>query len=452
MPVPMKEFPPPDDTLPRATPPGGKEPPRASSPVPRMQPRTRPEPVRTALLPALLALAGCASTAAEEPADVEDLIDHGRYAEAVELAADLRDRDPGDVRAVEVHRRASVAFLLEQGRRLTFEDRDVDALHSFAQALEIAPDSPAVVAWVQKTRLKLAERWLETALEMHANDQLEGAVDAYEQALAFSPGDPSAVTGMATAIVQLNHREGLGKRYFEEGVHALADYWLEQARSRFSYAGKYQPEDQRTGARREQVDRLLAAQRVAVAGQFEAEGRWSAAYNEHRLALALDPDNADAKAGLERTKVEARAARLIEETRMEIVRGRFEQAQQHLEEGAALSERQQDLFEGLRAELENARNDRLYSEALAYELGGDFEAAIERYAALLERTPYFKDVLTRKDTLEEYVSDAGELYARAEAAADPAEQLALLRQIAVFWPEYRDVRERLAALEAVEAR
>ena len=412
-----------------------------------MAPRSRPAPLHAALGPLLAALAGCASTATDTASDVDHLIEHGRYTEAVELSAALREERPQDPEAVEAHRRASVAFLLEQGRRLTFEDRDVDALHSFAKALEIAPDSPEVVAWIQKTRVKLAERWLETALELHANEDLEAAVDAYEQALAYLPGDPSAVNGMASAIVQINHRAGLGKRYFEEGVHALADYWLEQARSRFSYAGKYQPEDQRTGDRRVHVDRLLAGQRAAVAAQFEGEGRWAAAYNEYRLALALDPDNAEAKVGLERTKKEARAARLIEETRMELVRGRFEQAQQHIDEGEAGSEHQKDLFEGLRADLETARNERLYSEALALELSGDFEAAIERYSALLERTPYFKDVLTRKDTLVEYVSDASELYARAEAATEPAEKLGLLRQIAVFWPDYRDVRGQIEALE-----
>lgn len=42
---------------------------------------------------------------------------------------------------------------------------------------------------------------------------------------------------------------------------------------------------------------------------------------------------------------------------------------------------------------------------------------------------------------------AADLYAKADAPATPEEQLSTLRQIGLFWPEYRDVPARIRALE-----
>ena len=49
-------------------------------------------------------------------------------------------------------------------------------------------------------------------------------------------------------------------------------------------------------------------------------------------------------------------------------------------------------------------------------------------------------------TLSEYLGDASELYAEAKAAGTDQERRDLLRQIEVFWPEYLDIQEQLAAL------
>ena len=398
---------------------------------------------------ALLVLGACASTRESSAERVEDLIAHHRYADAVAEAANNRAEHPRDPRAEELHRKASVAYLLETGRELTFADRDVEALEKFADALEIDPTSQAVLDWIQKTKLKLAERWIEAALELHANDDLEAAVEAYEHALKLSPGDPSAINGLASAVIQINYRSGLGKRYFEEGLHALADYWLEHARSRFSYSNKYLETDDRPGQRRRQVDKLLAQQRAAVGAGFEKEKRFAAARNEYRLALALDPDNVEAQGGIERAKKEARAAQLLENAQMEVVRRRFEQAQAQLDEAEQLSTEQKELIDGARARVEEARYSQLYDEALALERDYAYEEAIAKYEALLALTPYFKDVLARKDTLAGYVKLAADLYAQSEAAATDAEKLELLRQIHVFWPEYKDIADRIAALEKV---
>jgi tetratricopeptide (TPR) repeat protein len=294
---------------------------------------------------------------------------------------------------------------------------------------------------------KLSRTWLERGLELHASGKLAEAVEAYEKALEYAPGDPSALNGLGDAIIQINYRDGMGKQYFEEGIRSLSAYWLEQARSRFSYSDKYQPEDPKTLQRKKQVDALLAQQRVTVGKGIEATGRFGAARNEYRLAVALEPENAEAKAGLDRCTNESKAAKLLEQAKMEIVRQRLDHALELIEEGEGLTTVQKDMFEGARAQVEQSRFELKYQSALALERDYQYEKAIAKYDELLQETEYYKDSIARKETLQEYVRLAAELYEKALKAATDDERLESLRKIRVFWPEYKDVAAQLAQLE-----
>jgi tetratricopeptide (TPR) repeat protein len=227
-------------------------------------------------------------------------------------------------------------------------------------------------------------------------------------------------------------------------LQALSKYWLEQARSRFSYATKYEPEDARTVQRQDQVETLLSAQRVTIAAQLESAGHYEAARNELRLALALDPNNAEAKAGRDRCDNEAKAAARRREAAIAILRGRFDDAQKLLDEGAALTQAQTEEYALARTELQNARYEKVYQDGLALERDMQFPEAVAKYGELLKVTDYYKDVLTRRETLEGYIKLAEELYARAQAAATSDEKRSLLKQIDLFWPEYKDVQKQLA--------
>lgn len=404
----------------------------------------KPRP-NLALCAALAALAACQTTEREDPRDrVNDLIHRERYEEAVRYSAKLAQEDPDDERLEELHRGATVAWHLEQGRRLTFEDRDAEALAAFELAAELDPHSPIVASWVTKTRRKLADRWLHHGLELHANDSLEGAVEAYERALEYVPGDTSALTGMEQAVLVMNHREELAENYYNDGMHALSDYWLEQARARFEYSDKYQESD-RTRRRIEHVDELKATEKVVVGKQYEEDGLYGAARNEYRMALSLHPENEEAKAGFERMTVEAQATAKLDEANMMILRGEFERAEALLAEGEGLSPRQADRFAALRIDIAEERLQRQYQSAINLEKDFLFPEAIDAYQAILDDVEYYRDVLTRKSTLEEYVERARQLYAESRAVQG-AERLELLRQIEIFWPDYRGIGEEIELL------
>ncbi len=417
---------------------------------------TRPDPrppVLRALASAgaaLLLSAACAApeSASEEDRDVARLVAEGRYEEAVVLAAEQHEADPGDALALSNYRRATAAWYLEQGRRAAFEGRDFEALEHFRDAREVAPEAHEVHVWIAKMRDNLAERFLTEALEAHIRDDLQGANDAYERVLEFRPDDRHAREGLSRVLLQLNYRQGVGDAYYDEGVRALSDYWLHEAKSRFGYVGKYLPENERSVERTEEVDELLAQARVAIARGLDLEGRFAAARNEYRLALTLDPDLPEALEGLERTRLEAEAAELLAQADMQIRRGNLAEARVLLEEGSALTERQQELFEGAFVDLEQAGYARLYARAISLESDRRFEEAVAAYDELLAEAEYYEDAIARRRTLQSFIEDAGRLYAAYEAAQDDRERAGLLRQIQVFWPDYRDVAERLAELEA----
>lgn len=404
-------------------------------------------PLSRAAIVCALVLASCASQRDEEERDVRWLVYHERFDEAVRLAAEAVERAPDDPDAIAQHKDATVAWHLEHGRRATFEDQDDVALAAFREALAVDPESAEANDWLHKTQRKIALRELGHALELHANDQIAEAVVHYEKALASDPDVPGAKQGRELAILLLRYRAGLGTRYFKDGLHAYSDYWLEYARSRFSYAAKYQRDDERATARQGEVQSLLAIQRLAAGRAHEEEGRFGAARGEYRMATLLDPENQDAQAALARAKTELAVTEKLKLARIEIVRGRPEKAQKLAEEALAMTTAQKDLADGVMAELRESRFEAVYRDALALERDWRFEDAVARYDDLLNEAQFWKDAIARRDTLQEYVRRAAELYEKAATPASPEEELATLRQIELFWPEYRDVSTRIRALE-----
>jgi len=396
-------------------------------------------------LPVLLVLAACSSNAARDEDSIDWLVAHGRYEEAVRKSAASAQKHPGDAKLQQRHRDATLALLLEQGRRLTFLDQDEAALAKFGEAAAIAPDRVEPKMWIEKTRHKLAETFLERGLELHASDKLAEAIEAYDGALRFEPDNRSAKTGLAEATLAVNYRTGLGKAYYEQGTRSLSEALLVQARTEYAYADKYLDDD-KIDARKKQVDVELAEARASVAAQLEADEKYDAARNEFRLATRLDPNNTRAVEGKARCENESHVAELLREANNDITRGRFDPAQKKADEAGRLTVAQKERVEGLKNKIQEARYDALYKEALSLERDGKYPEAAARFGDLLAIAAYYKDALTRKETLEDFIKRADQLYSQAAAETDPAKRSDLLRQILSFWPDYRDVQDQLRAL------
>lgn len=409
----------------------------------------RPPPLRAPpCAAALLVLAACASEPRLEEEGVRSLVNHGRHAEALVLAERRAREAPDDEEAQADYKLASVAALLESCRRSCFADRDEQALAFVEQALEIAPDDPVVQSWHRKMMAKLADRARAQAIEAHAADNLELARQKFEEALRYAPDDLRAKDGIAQVLLQINHRAGMGEAYYREGAQALSTYFLHEARTLFSYTIKYQPGNERASHRKGEASSMLAEDRAAIAADLESRGLYAAAENEYRIALLIEPSLEAAVAGRERAGREARAQALLEEAARLTLRGRFADARALLQANRDASETLAERFDLALAEVEDAELEALYRTGLDYQADGRFPEARDAYARLLERSQYYKDAITRKEVVEGFIQRADEKYAQALAAQTPEEQIQLLREIQVFWPDYKDVRERLKALGA----
>lgn len=408
-------------------------------------------PMTRFLAPALLLAAGCASQAPRSATQtVGQLISERRFEEAVQRAAENVRANPDDPDADVTYRLATAALLMEQGRQAFYDDELHTAARFFDEAFEVAPEVPQTSQWKRKIHDEIADAKLNEAIRLHALEELEEAVLAYEEVIVNRPDDLRAQEGLGRALLQINYRQGMGSEYYNEGVRDLNEYYLHEARAKFGYTGLYWGEQDKVERRAEQVSLLLADTRVTVAKNFERNQQFAAAKNEYRLALLLIPEHPRALDGFERCKQEALASELLRDAEMLIHKKEFGAARDVLAEGLVLTDQQQGDFEAMAARLEAARFQALYEKAVSLEADYQFEQAVEAYDRLIAEAQYYEDAISRRDTLLDFIAHAENLYTQAIAATDPAERLALFEEIEVIWPEYRDLQERLANLREGE--
>jgi len=377
------------------------------------------------------------------------MVIEGRFEEAVREASRRHEAAPNDSQAEENFRQVTIAYLLEAARRLTFEDRDEEAFEVIRRALVLDPEQPQAMVWYDKTRLKLATTWLQTGQEMHAEDDLLGAREAFENCLTYDPQNLDAEKGIYGINVQLHYREGLSVGYYNEGLEALRNVRLFIAASRFGYAGKYRAGDPKPKRRVREVNRELSKNFADRGDRLVEDGFFAAARTEYRMAVQLDADNTAAQTGFESMSVEAAAHELLKSGKMWVLRGEFDKAEKKLESGLAMTAMQQAAFTAVMATIGEARLAVTYTSALNLERDFRLEDALAVYKRLLEGREYYQDARTRASTLEETVSQVHELYEeQLPKAASDDEALELLRRIDFLWPEYLDVQDRIDALAA----
>lgn len=397
------------------------------------------------LLPACSALRSGADE--EELEDIIWMIRRGQFAEALEASERLHRENPDDPEALVDYRYASTAFLLQQGREALFEDDIDEALGYFRQARDISPDPGVADLWIANASHQLALYWHDRGILAQVGEKLEDARAYYERALSYEPGYGRAESSLIRVLLHMNYRAGMSEEYYDQGVRAFGDLQLDEAHQYFSYSKTFNTDNERAENRRAETRSQLASRRVFLAGQLETERNFAAAYNEYRIALLLDPELEEAIVGEERMRSERDAAECLRDADRGIMRGDYEAAVAALDMGRPLSELQGLEFDDMAVNIEQARLSEKYEVARTLESDQQYERAVAVYAELLDDAPYFRDAITRKDTLASYVKEATKLYGQAEGSATDEERARFLRRIEVFWPEYRDVLERLRELD-----
>ncbi len=413
---------------------------------------TRPITSGTPALLALLALA-CASGPRVSDISIqsiESLTRNGDYARAarasVQLLDDLGPSSALRPRVIALQEEISIASGLETVRQMVFEGREVEALAIVEDLKAAHPGVEAIDAWMERVRTKIADGWFEMARAAVADERFDDARHAYAMSVEFDP-TRAVVQDLLTELDRVEAwRAGVADEIYYSGVGHLVGGRLLEAAGDFGKVGKYREKPTRAKQRVSEVNVLLADARVASAAALVAEGHFSAAAKEYEEAARLNPNSEQIAADLERMRAEARANQMLIEGRSMILRGELERGAEEITAGLELTDLQKDAFQSELDGIGERRVRAAYDRALGLEHDFQFEQAVVAYEAILESRDFFRDCRARIDVLKDKITEAERLHAEAAQAEDGAAELALLRQIEVFWPDYRDIPGRIRAL------
>ena len=395
-----------------------------------------------------LCLTSCMGTkAALTPAEEVDLlVRQGEYQRAVEMAFHLTQEDPVSAENAMLHRRATMALLLEQGRRATFADNDRYAITRFEEVLKLDPSSEVGQRWLVKTQEKLALRLTMEGKELASNGEYEQAFQRYDEALRVVPGYDLAEEAMVSLDAERAYRENMSSEYYDQGVAALVDEEFAIAANRFGYVLKYREEDERLERRSQQVDRARSLKRTELGEALEKEKLYHAARASFQAAMAYDPANEGAREGLRRAALEADVNQMMARAQSAIVRSEFGIAKAQLDEAAGLTQQQTEEVENLRQEWIDARLAAQYETAVRHQNDLRYEQAIEAFRELLSNGPGYEDAQERMAELTTKLNKAADMYQVMDAEADLAARLGLLLELEALCPGFKDVPERIDRL------
>lgn len=405
--------------------------------------------------PALFALLALACASGPESAEIriesiEALTRKGDYAGAASATVQLLDElGPGAAerpRVAALQKEISVASGLETVRQMVFEGREVEALPIVEELQAAHPDVEAIDAWMDRVRTKIADGWFERARTAVAEERFDDARFAYAKSVEFDP-TRAVVKDLLTELNRVEAwRADVAEEIYFSGVGHLVGGRLLEAAGDFGKVGKYREKPTRANQRVSEVNVLLADARVASAAALVADGHFSAAAKEYEEAARLNPSSDQIAADLERMRAEARANQMLIEGRSMILRGELERGAEEIAAGLELTNLQKDVFQRELDGIGERRVQAAYDRALGLEHDFRFEQAVTAYEAILESRDFFKDCRARVDVLKDKIAEAERLFAAAAQAEDEEAELALLRQIEVFWPDYSDIPGRIRAL------
>ena len=146
---------------------------------------------------------------------------------------------------VSPHRQRAL-LLISQGRQLTAEDRNGEALDDLSLAVRLAPD--------------LAGAWVDLANCQLHNFQVTLAERSYHRALSLEPGNPQALDGLGNLYLRRNDPQKAERVWLRGGGdRQLARLYLLQGK--FQQAETHLSRLLRQGSQGELVDRMAQAAR-----------------------------------------------------------------------------------------------------------------------------------------------------------------------------------------------
>lgn len=411
----------------------------------------RPAPIRLLATAACCLLVACSGSSSALQRSRELAID-GNYYLALAALEDAGGATSGDPELFAAWREARLDYLVHESQRLVFLDREEDALELLAEASETHPDNQVVSALVVSARGKLAQRATALGNRSMAFGEPMEALKLYQEATAWVPDHKPALEGIerVRATFAAMHLEA--QQHFLEAVRRFPELRWVEVDWHASAALEKDPsredaKDLRTRAARQLAQKTLDRARLA-----EEEGYYGAALMEYRSARKLDPSLEAIDDRIAHMEKEVQAGGLLAQAMMHSANNRFDKARAMLEEAFVLTVLEKAVVND--ALLQNRRREAevAYQQARDLELQGRKAEALAGYEALEKAWPDgLLDVKARCASVRSEIAEAEKAWAAgeaAEAAKDMKAALEAYQGVELFYPGYKDVRDRIQRIKA----
>lgn len=397
---------------------------------------------------ALPALVGCATPNLHFDRAREEYA-HSDFFQAwqsIQLAREQAPDDP-DVRAA--YEKIRIAWLLKDAQQRIFQGDEVGGLENLERVLVLDADNPIALRLKDRARLKLAEAAAEQGDRLRSGGDLEGALAKYDEALRLTPGLGLAEEGKSAVQDVWRRLRSDAREHYLEGVRALAERLFLQTRYHMGLALEKDPTMQEAREPVEMASRLLAQERYAKAKDMEERGFWKPALREYREIASAYPDFEGLEARIGAMEAEVEAEDLATKGSTAAFRGQFRDARDFLEQAMQVTARQRDEISETLLFVHEREIEQRYTLAKDEELQGRLETALEAYRLIDREAPGFLDVRTRIQDLQIQIDEGVKAYdaaVKAEQAGDIERAIEHLTDVMLYWPSYRDAKQRLQAL------
>ena len=385
----------------------------------------------------------------------------GNYYQAYTVLEETRDLDSLDEELEREYWRARLFYLLHRGQELVFLDREAEAIEEFQKALALEPENRTALDWVAKARAKLADRAANEGDGLRTQDNLEAALEKYQEALRHVPGHVQAMDGQRSVEEAYDQRIRRAKDEHMRGVRKMPERRYNEVWRHETTALDNDPSHEDARTLHERVLRVLADEQFARAVQVEDERKFGAALIEYLTVKELIPDYEGLEEHIEHMRDEVDAEALVLEADMVLRRAQYEAEESRRDElFAEARELLQEAFDTsisgqarISEQMVIARRieyETYYYAARDLELQYKYEDSIEAYTAIDGEWPDgFMDVKARITDLEESVAEAEAAYKtgqEAERQGDIPAAIAAYRYALVQYPTYKGLEEKVKAL------
>jgi tetratricopeptide (TPR) repeat protein len=408
---------------------------------------------RAALACLFAAAAACAATE-DARARAERQLELGNYDVAYSILSAAADQTPDDSSLQRDLRRVRILHLLKKGQELVFRDHDAEALREFERVLLIDESNAVARAWIDKAKLKLADRATAAGDEARVRGRYDQALERYQEALGYWTGHEAATAGQQAIgqIYAVRRQKGLDN--YMKGMRAQSERNFDQTRYHMEIALAHDPTLPRAQERLDLARRRIAEQAMREAQIAEEQGWFATALLQYQHAKAEQPNDAAIEAAIARTRSEVEVSEMLAEGSWLASRRQFAKARELLEKAYERSTRQREPISRQLIALREVGLDAHYAEAVDLELDYRYEDALAAFKAIDKEWPEQLDVRARINGLETSLAaakEARERGQRAEAAGDTAAAVEAYRDALLHLPKFADLEQRIAALTKANA-